>query len=245
MYPAMSSKDRCFGRSSSKSIADTWPFWPKKFLLVGSMRLTLTSRAAFGNENPRSMIPFTTLNIVVTPQTPRARTVIASAQKPFSRRRTRSPTRRSWTNVSATIGVAPHDHTSAVDRSFREVQRAGRAAAGAVDGPHHARSTPSYFVIYNTPPNRRTGHAGRPSTCAGDRRTDGVSECGGGDPRSEAGTSRGQRLCSRQPSRCPPAARTGLRRSGRGALGLQLRRLERSRPADRSGEQGRRVFLSR
>src|SRR2546422_6826214 len=93
MYAAMSSKDCCFGLTSSKSIGDTWPFCPKKFLLVGSMKLTLTIRAAFGKENPRSMIPFTTLNIVVTPQMPRARTMTDNAQKPFSRRRDRKSTR--------------------------------------------------------------------------------------------------------------------------------------------------------
>src|SRR5215813_10085542 len=110
MYAAMSSNDFCFGRTSSKSIGDTWPFCPKKFLLVGSMKETLTIRAEFGNENPRIMIPFTTLNMVVTPQIPSASTTIASAQNPFSRRRTRKPTRRSWTKL-VTMGDARADHT--------------------------------------------------------------------------------------------------------------------------------------
>src|SRR3989338_2178789 len=128
MYAAMSSKDCCFGRTSSKSIGDTWPFWPKKLLLVGSMKLTLTSRAEFGNENPRSITPFTTLNVVVTPQMPRASTTTASAQKPFSRRRTRSPTRRSWTRL-VTIKVARQDHTIVADFSFRDFQQ-GRSKGG-------------------------------------------------------------------------------------------------------------------
>src|SRR5213594_1487724 len=138
MYAAMSSKDCCFGLTSSKSIGDTWPFCPKKFLLVGSMKLTLTIRAAFGKENPRSMIPFTTLNIVVTPQMPRARTMTDNAQKPFSRRRTRSPTRTSWTRL-VTIGVARSNHTIAAALSFREFLR-GRSKGGqAPDGSGHVR----------------------------------------------------------------------------------------------------------
>src|SRR5881409_3159946 len=122
MYAAMSSKDCCFGLTSSKSIGDTWPFCPKKFLLVGSMKLTLTSREVFGNENPRSITPFTTLNVVVTPQMPSANTTTAIAQKPFSRRRTRRPTRRSWTKL-VTIGVVRTDHTAVAFHSFQEFQQ--------------------------------------------------------------------------------------------------------------------------
>src|SRR5438093_5614009 len=124
MYAAMSSKDCCFGLTSSKSIGDTWPFCPKKFLLVGSMKLTLTIRAAFGKENPRSMIPFTTLNIVVTPQMPRARTMTDRAQKPFSRRRTRRPTRTSWTRL-VTIEAVRLNHTADTGRLFRKIHRHG------------------------------------------------------------------------------------------------------------------------
>ena len=40
------------------------------------MKLTLISRSALGNENPRSITPLTTLNIVVTPQMPSASTMI-------------------------------------------------------------------------------------------------------------------------------------------------------------------------
>src|SRR5688572_9801518 len=114
-------------------MAETWPFCPKKFVLVGSTKLTLTSRAEFGNENPRSITPFTTLNVVVTPQMPSARTATAMAQKPFSRRRTRSPTLRSWTKV-VTIVVARWDHTMAGGRLFREFQqgRSGRGGHGQV-----------------------------------------------------------------------------------------------------------------
>ena len=74
---------------------EIWPFAPKKFAVDGSMKFTLASRLAFGNENPRSITPLTTLNIVVTPQMPRARTVTASAQKDFSFTSTRRPMRRS------------------------------------------------------------------------------------------------------------------------------------------------------
>src|SRR3989442_11720891 len=142
MYAAMSSKDCCFGRTSSKSIGDTWPFCPKKPLLVGSMKLTLTIRAAFGNENPRSMMPFTTLNIVVTPQIPRARTMTASAQKPFSRRRTRRPTRRSWTRL-VTMGVVREHHTIVPDFSFREFHQ-GLSKAGG-DAAYLPRRIPARF----------------------------------------------------------------------------------------------------
>src|SRR5262245_56802404 len=120
MYADMSSKDCCFGRTSSKSIGDTWPFCPKKFLLVGSMKLTLTIREEFGNEKPRSITPLTTLNVVVTPQMPSARTVMDRAQKPFSLRRTRRPTRKSWTRL-VIMEVARRDHTSVARHSFQEI----------------------------------------------------------------------------------------------------------------------------
>src|SRR5437867_12382876 len=142
-YAAMSSKDRCFGRSSSKSIADTWPFWPKKFRLVGSTKLTLTNRAEFGNENPRSITPFTTLNVVVTPQMPRASTVTASAQNPFSRRSTRSPTRRSWTKSSIPIHIPRNDNTTISDDLFREFRQRrseqGQARFGGGGGGSRTR----------------------------------------------------------------------------------------------------------
>src|SRR5438034_4346788 len=138
----MSSKDCCFGRTSSKSIGDTWPFCPKKPLLVGSMKLTLTIRAEFGNENPRSMIPFTTLNIVVTPQIPSASTTTASAQSPFSRRRTRKPTRISWTRL-VTIGVAQGDHTMIASKSFREFQQPRNKGGQRVGGGGRGSRTPA------------------------------------------------------------------------------------------------------
>src|SRR6266581_2534769 len=135
MSDAMSSNDCCFGRTSSKSIGDTWPFCPKKPLLVGSMKLTLTIRAEFGNENPRSMIPFTTLNIVVTPQIPSASTTTASAQNPFSRRRTRKPTRMSWTRL-VTIGVARCNNTAVDGFLFREFLQEG---SNREEGAHWRR----------------------------------------------------------------------------------------------------------
>src|SRR5262245_25976474 len=67
------------------------------------MKLALTSRSAFGNAKPRSSTPLTTLNIVVTPQMPSARTTTARAQKARSFTSMRRPTRRSWRKVSATI----------------------------------------------------------------------------------------------------------------------------------------------
>src|SRR5690242_6689736 len=67
------------------------------------MKLALASRSAFGNPKPRSITPLTTLNIVVTPQMPRARTTTASAQNARSFTSTRAPTRRSRRRVSATI----------------------------------------------------------------------------------------------------------------------------------------------
>ena len=47
------------------------------------MKLTPTSRLALGKLKPRSMTPFTTLNIVVTPQMPSASTTTARAQNDF------------------------------------------------------------------------------------------------------------------------------------------------------------------
>ena len=67
------------------------------------MKFALARRSAVGNEKPRSITPFTTLNIVVTPQIPRASTMTARAQNDFSLMRTRTPIRRSWPKVSATI----------------------------------------------------------------------------------------------------------------------------------------------
>ena len=67
-YAASVSKDCCCGQQSPRSPSrETWPFTPKKFALVGSMKFRLASRSLFGNENPRSITPLTTLNIVVTP----------------------------------------------------------------------------------------------------------------------------------------------------------------------------------
>ena len=77
---------------------------PKNVALVGSMKFRLTSLSAVGNENPRSITPLTTLNIVVTPAMPSARTMTASAQKLFSLIRTRRPMRRSRRRVS--VGIA-------------------------------------------------------------------------------------------------------------------------------------------
>jgi hypothetical protein len=102
-YAASRSNDRWTGRISSKSIAATWPLTPKKFRLVGSMKFALARRSAFGNEKPRSITPLTTLNIVVTPQIPRARTTMASVENDRSLRRTRKPMRRSWTSASGCI----------------------------------------------------------------------------------------------------------------------------------------------
>ncbi len=111
----------------------TWPFAPNKFRLVGSTKLTLTNRATFGNENPCSITPFTTLNVVVTPQMPRARTVTAIARNPFSRRRRRNPTRRSWTRRSVTLDVARHDQTTVAAHLSREAQQE-RCKGGARRG---------------------------------------------------------------------------------------------------------------
>src|SRR3954469_13104445 len=69
------------------------------------MKLRLASRSALANENPRSITPFTTLNIVVTPAIPSARTITARAQKLFSLVRTRRPTLRSRRKISVAICV--------------------------------------------------------------------------------------------------------------------------------------------
>jgi hypothetical protein len=45
------------------------------------MNLIVARRSLLANEKPRSIAPSTTLNIVVTPQMPSARTITASAQK--------------------------------------------------------------------------------------------------------------------------------------------------------------------
>ena len=82
------------------------------------MKLTLASRAAFGNEKPRSMTPFTTLNMVVTPPMPRARTMTARAQKAFSLTSTRSPMRRSRRTPSAPMIL--QDHTQRTGARFQE-----------------------------------------------------------------------------------------------------------------------------
>jgi hypothetical protein len=78
-----------------------WPLTPKKFALVGSTKFALARRSAFGNENPRSIVPFTTLNMVVTPQIPSANTTMARVEKARSLRRTRNPMRTSCTKVSS------------------------------------------------------------------------------------------------------------------------------------------------
>ena len=65
-------------------------------------KLALASRSAVGNEKPRSITPLTTLNIVVTPQMPRASTMTARAQKDRSLMRMRRPMRMSRRNVSGT-----------------------------------------------------------------------------------------------------------------------------------------------
>jgi hypothetical protein len=57
---------------------------PMKVALDGSMKLTLISRVVLGKEKPRSMTPFTTLNMAVTLPMPRASAVTASAQKALS-----------------------------------------------------------------------------------------------------------------------------------------------------------------
>ena len=51
----------------------------------------LASRPAFGNENPRSITPLTTLNIVATLAIPSASTITARAQKDFSLTSRRRP----------------------------------------------------------------------------------------------------------------------------------------------------------
>jgi hypothetical protein len=61
--------------------------------LDGSTKFALASRSAFGNENPRSMAPLTTLNIVVTPQMPSAITTMARIENARSLRSTRKPMR--------------------------------------------------------------------------------------------------------------------------------------------------------
>src|SRR5687767_4435158 len=70
------------------------------------MKFRLTSRSPLGNENPRSITPFTTLNIVVTPLIPRARTTTASAQNVFSLNRTRRPILTSRDRFSRVMGLA-------------------------------------------------------------------------------------------------------------------------------------------
>jgi hypothetical protein len=102
-YAATASKDFCCVSSSSKSIEEIWPLTPKNVALVGSMKFTFIKRLAFGNENPRSITPLTTLNIVVTPAMPSARTITARAQNPFSLIRTRRPILTSRNSVSASI----------------------------------------------------------------------------------------------------------------------------------------------
>src|SRR5262245_41339070 len=67
------------------------------------MKFALARRSLFGNEKPRRIAPLTTLNIVVTPQMPSARTMIASAEKARSLRRTRRPIRISCRKVSESI----------------------------------------------------------------------------------------------------------------------------------------------
>jgi len=73
-------------------------------VLVGSTKFRLARRGPFGNENPRSITPLTTLNIVVTPAMPSARTTTARAQKPFSLIRTRKPILISRISVWASMG---------------------------------------------------------------------------------------------------------------------------------------------
>src|SRR5438067_533743 len=72
-------------------------------------------RSAVGNENPRSITPFTTLNCVVTAQMPSASTSTASAQKPFSLIKTRNPTRVSWRRESKSMGEDGEDGEDAED----------------------------------------------------------------------------------------------------------------------------------
>ena len=106
-YAAIISNDCCIGSSSLKSIAVICPFTPKNVAVVGSMKLALASRSAFGNEKPRNITPFTTLNIVVTPQMPSASTMVASAQNDFSLTSTRRPMRRSRSKVSLITTFVP------------------------------------------------------------------------------------------------------------------------------------------
>ena len=101
--PVISSNDFCCGCISSKSIAKNCWFTPKAVAVDGSVKATPTSRSAFGNEKPRSMMPFTTLNCVVTAQMPSASTKMASAQNAFSLTSTRAPIRTSWAMDSASI----------------------------------------------------------------------------------------------------------------------------------------------
>ena len=68
------------------------------------MKFALARRSAVGKEKPRSITPFTTLNIVVTPQIPRASTMTAErAERFFLDENADAPIRRSWPKVSATI----------------------------------------------------------------------------------------------------------------------------------------------
>src|SRR5262245_48380655 len=101
------------------------------------MKFTLARRSAFGNEKPRNIAPFTTANIVVTPQMPSASTRIARLEKDRSFRKTRKPMRRSWAKVSGCIlglrldgGAGPDVHrlSNRRDDALRRLPDANIAA---------------------------------------------------------------------------------------------------------------------
>src|SRR6476646_5046333 len=92
-------------------------------LAWGSINPTLINCSGWGKENPRNTKAFTTVNCVVTPQMPSARTRTASKQNDFSLIKTRNPIRISCKNDSNTtlLSFLWHGHpgSKANPESFR------------------------------------------------------------------------------------------------------------------------------
>src|SRR6478609_5628168 len=94
------------------------------FFWVTSITWMPARRSALGYENPRSMVPLMTLNIVVTPPMPRARTKTARRQKDFSLMRTRSPMRTSWRKPERNMGGSDEGLVTSDERAAQRVEHA-------------------------------------------------------------------------------------------------------------------------